>query len=92
MNKQQVRVKIYGQVQGVFFRAFTQEKAKELALTGWVKNKDDGSVEAVFQGAPKILHQMLDWCKEGSPHSTVDSLHPEWEGLDTVFDEFEIRY
>jgi len=69
-----VRVVISGRVQGVFFRAQTQDKARSLALTGWVKNTDSGTVEAVFDGEEEKINQMIDWCHQGPALSKVDSL------------------
>jgi len=84
------RVFISGRVQGVFFRIFTQKKAKSLGLSGWVKNLPDGRVEAVFEGEPEMIKQMLNWCDQGSPASQVDKierLEEEPEGLE----RFEIE-
>jgi len=84
------RVFISGRVQGVFFRIFTQKKAKSLGLSGWAKNLPDGRVEAVFEGEPKMIKQMLNWCDQGSPASQVDKierLEEEPEGLE----RFEIE-
>ena len=69
-----VHVFISGQVQGVFFRAHTKEKAEELNLAGWVKNLPDGRVEAVFEGEQDQINKMLVWCYQGSPTSQVDQV------------------
>ena len=68
----QVKVKIYGRVQGVFYRACTQEKAAALGVVGWVRNCDDGTVEALFQAEPERLKEMITWCHQGSPDAGVD--------------------
>jgi acylphosphatase len=68
------RVIVRGQVQGVFFRAATRERARELGLRGWVRNRADGSVEAVFEGPPGTLDTMLAFCREGPPFARVDGL------------------
>jgi len=70
---------ISGRVQGVFFRIFTQKKAESLGLCGWVRNLPDGRVEAVFEGEPEKIKQMLSWCDQGSPASQVDKVERQEE-------------
>ncbi len=81
-----------GKVQGVFFRANTERRANELKLTGWVRNKSDGSVEAVFEGPKNKIIEIIDWCKRHQPHARVDDVQLDWEQFQNEFDEFEIRY
>ena len=69
-----VEVKILGIVQGVFYRASTQNKAHELNLSGWVRNCDDGSVEALFQGDKEQVDEIIEWCKIGPDRAVVDSI------------------
>lgn len=69
-----VRVVVFGRVQGVFFRAETRRVAKELGLSGWVKNAPDGTVEAVFEGQPEMVDKAIDWCKTGPPGAIVSSI------------------
>jgi acylphosphatase len=64
------RLLITGRVQGVGFRFYAQRKARELGLTGWVRNRRDGSVEAVIQGAPAAVEAMIAWARRG-PSSAV---------------------
>jgi len=63
--KTRVHVVISGQVQGVWYRASTKEKAEELGLTGWVKNTTRGNVEAVFEGDESTVNEMIAWCWKG---------------------------
>ena len=72
-----VQVIISGRVQGVFFRASTQEKAQSLGLSGWVRNREDGTVEALFQGNDVAINSILTWCQIGSPASRVSSVDTE---------------
>lgn len=65
-------LRISGRVQGVGFRFHMERKARELNLTGWVRNRRDGSVEAVVQGAPEAVEAMLAWARRG-PSSAVVS-------------------
>jgi acylphosphatase len=69
-----VRVVVRGRVQGVFFRASCRRRASDLGLAGWVRNRTDGAVEAVFEGAPEAVAAILAWCREGPPDASVDSL------------------
>lgn len=63
---------ITGTVQGVFFRASTQQKAVELGLTGWVRNTDDGKVEVHAEGDEDSLSALQEWCQYGPKHAQVE--------------------
>lgn len=69
-----VSVRIYGRVQGVWFRAHTKEMADKLGLHGWVKNMPDGSVFAVFEGDENKIKEMIEWCRHGPPLARVERL------------------
>ena len=66
-----VRVRIHGKVQGVWYRAWTNEEARELGIDGWVRNRRDGTVEAVFAGSAADVDKLLDLCRSGPPLSRV---------------------
>ena len=68
-----VSVRVTGRVQGVWYRAWTAEQAKIRNLSGWVRNRNDGSVEAVFCGTEGDVASMLAACEEGPPLARVDS-------------------
>ena len=68
------RVVIRGRVQGVFFRASTRERAQELGADGWVRNRSDGSVEAVFEGPPDAVETLVGFCRMGPRVAHVDHL------------------
>ena len=85
-----IRVRISGRVQGVSFRVWTGRQARELGLSGWVRNSPDGAVEAVFEGEPDAVSAMVEWCSQGPRGAHVDSVDEateEPEGLPS----FEIR-
>lgn len=65
---------IKGKVQGVFYRATAKKKAKELNITGWIKNNEDGDVEAVASGAESALQTFIDWCKDGPEMAVVENV------------------
>lgn len=85
-----VHVLIKGKVQGVGFRASTRRRAKNLELAGWVKNLDNGDVEAVFEGSEENVDEMLDWCKKGPSLAKVVDVKVE-EEEPKVLESFEIK-
>ncbi len=91
-EKVRAHVVVSGRVQGVFFRAETQEKAKELGLFGWVKNLSEGRVEAVFEGERAKVEQLVKWAQKGPPGAIVNDLDLSWEEYRGEFSNFEIRY
>lgn len=68
-------IRVTGKVQGVFYRASTQEKSKELNVTGWCKNLDNGDVQIHAEGKQVDLQALLLWCKLGPPKAVVDSVN-----------------
>ncbi|KGE86887.1 MAG: acylphosphatase [Phaeodactylibacter xiamenensis] len=85
----QVKLRITGKVQGVFFRASTLEKAQQLHIKGWVKNEPDGSVSAVGQGPDSSLQNWIDWCREGPSEARVESVEVEEQPI-SALQQFEI--
>jgi len=88
----QLHVFISGRVQGVSFRDATRRRAMKSGVTGWVRNLDDGRVEAVFQGDPDATHALADWCGKGPVHAEVDEVIVKREPAETAYDSFEIRF
>lgn len=72
-----VHVRISGRVQGVWYRGWTVEQAQRLGLTGWVRNRADGSVEAVFQGTDAGVETMVKMCREGPSAARVGGITVE---------------
>lgn len=85
-----VHVRIEGRVQGVSFRAWAEATAMALGLTGWVRNRRDGAVEAVFQGPAGNVAEMLERCAGGPAAARVASVEIIGEGVG-VFRDFEVR-
>jgi len=87
------RVHIYvsGRVQGVFFRAATRRAASDLNLTGWVRNMDDGRVEAVLEGSDDNVDKMIAWCQVGPPAARVEKVTTEKEHYTGGFGDFSIK-
>ena len=82
---------VSGTVQGVYYRATTRDTACEEGVDGWVRNLEDGRVEAVFEGEADRVASMVEWCHTGSPRADVDDIDVEHEEPEGV-DGFEIRY
>lgn len=91
-KKVRVRVVITGRVQGVFFRMATRNEANSNGIFGWVKNRLDGAVEAIFEGDKNAVDAMLEWCKSGPPHARVERVDIQWEDPVNGFEQFDIRY
>lgn len=83
---------ISGRVQGVFFRAETQQAARMYGVTGWVRNRPDGTVEAVAEGEKADVLSLINWCKNGPPLSRVDEVKVGWQDFQGAFDAFTIKY
>jgi len=80
LNRRSVRVRIEGGVQGVGYRFWSNRVAEELGLTGWVRNRRDGSVEALFCGPADQVADMLERCKQGPPSARVTAINILAEG------------
>ena len=81
---------VSGMVQGVFFRVHAKDKADSLGLSGWVRNRHDGSVEAVLQGEPGPVAAMIELCRLGPAAARVDRVEIVGEGVG-AYDGFEVR-
>lgn len=72
-----VHIVITGRVQGVFYRRWTQERAQGHGVRGWVRNRQDGAVEAVFSGSPEAVDALLAECRQGPPAARVEDIAVE---------------
>ncbi|MCP3925955.1 MAG: acylphosphatase [Desulfobacterales bacterium] len=86
-----VHVVVSGKVQGVAYRHHTKTTALSNSISGWVKNNQDKTVEAVFEGEVENVREMINWCWEGSPSSAVDGVKVENIESEQSFDSFEIK-
>jgi len=82
-----LRVVIHGRVQGVGYRAWTEMMAVERGVEGWVRNRRDGSVEAVFAGAEEVVMTMIELCREGPPGARVEAV----DQLDGAAEDLALR-
>lgn len=93
MQDERVRAHVFvsGRVQGVYYRATTRDTAEQVGVDGWVRNLDDGRVEAVFEGDPDAVETMLEWCHEGSSAASVSDVDVEWETAEGL-EGFTVRW
>ena len=91
-NKVRAHVIISGRVQGVCYRMETQRAAKSIGVSGWVKNRFDGTVEAVFEGGKKQVDQIIDWCRKGPALARVSNIEIGWESVTGELRDFDITY
>jgi len=88
-----VRFRVYGKVQGVFYRKFIAQKLRQMGVRGYVRNLPDGSVEVVVRATGEELEAIRRALEEGSPMSETDQIEVEFlDGDDLIVDGFEIRY
>jgi len=92
MNNIRMRLIIEGRVQGVWFRESTRRQALGLGLTGWVKNRPDGTVEALVEGPEQEVNQLVSWCRKGPPTARVSGIHETEEAWQGQFDSFDIIF
>ena len=83
---------VFGRVQGVNFRYYTQREANALGLTGWVANRFDGSLEVVAEGKKAALQRLLSFLHHGPPSARVDRVASEWGEATGEYRRFRVRY
>ena len=71
------RVVVIGRVQGVFFRGSTEDEARARGVDGWVRNRRDGSLEAVFEGSPDAVEALVEFCRRGPRWAQVEKVEVE---------------
>ena len=89
---ERVEMRIVGRVQGVWYRKSTRDAALQRGLTGWVRNADDGSVEAVAEGPRAQLEDFIAWCRKGPAGARVDEIEATWAEATGAFEGFYVRH
>jgi acylphosphatase len=92
INLIRAHIKIYGRVQGVFFRSYTCDKANELGISGWVANESDGSVGIMAEGPDNQMEDFIAWCHSGPSTARVEKVEVQPEPYSGEFEGFSIRY
>jgi len=87
-----VKIKIFGRVQGVWFRESAKRKAGELLVAGWVKNEPDGSVYAEAEGEEGKIGEFIEWCHKGPELAKVEKVEVEEREDLEGYKNFEVRY
>jgi len=90
-NRVRAHVHVSGRVQGVYYRANTRDAARDAGVDGWVRNLDDGRVEAVFEGPRDAVEGMVEWCHDGSPAARVEDVDVTYEDARGE-DGFSVRW
>jgi acylphosphatase len=85
------RVVVRGEVQGVFFRDSTKKEAESRGVAGWVRNREDGAVEAVFEGSADAVEAMVEWCRSGPSRADVEDMDVSLEEDPDDLEGFEVR-
>ena len=86
-----LKIRVYGTVQGVGFRFFARDIATKLELTGFVRNQPDGSVYAEAEGEEVALQKFLDWCRKGPPFAKVEKIESDFSIASGKYEDFTIR-
>ena len=81
-------LKISGKVQGVYFRESLKKEAQRLGITGWVRNRRDGTVEALVQGEESPVREIIAWCHQGPPAAEVKEVLETDANHDSALAEF----
>jgi acylphosphatase len=92
MQQARAHLLIRGRVQGVFYRAFTRDIASHLGLNGWVRNLDNGSVEALLEGRKEDIEQAITHYHKGPPGARVEDIRVTWEDYKGDLEGFQVRY
>jgi acylphosphatase len=94
--EEQTKIRLHafveGEVQGVGYRNFVWENARSLSLTGWVRNRFDGSVEVLAEGPRSYLDVLVDALQQGPRSARVSDVRTEWKPAQGEFSEFKIRF
>jgi len=90
MANKRVQLFVRGRVQGVFFRAAAQREARRLGIGGWVKNRNDGTIEIIAEGEEDAIKELLGWAQRGPSAARVDDVDVRWRGYTGEFSEFRI--
>lgn len=90
MATKRVQMTVRGRVQGVFFRASAQREARRLGITGWVRNRADGSVEILAEGEEAGLRELVAFCSKGPSTARVDRVETRWRKYTGEFPDFKI--
>lgn len=92
MERVRAHVIVSGRVQGVNFRAYARDRAREAGVEGWVRNLSDGRVEAVFEGTRSAVQRLISWCYSGPSNAEVERVEVAWETPTGTEGAFSIQW
>jgi len=92
MSRARAHVVVSGKVQGVYFRSETRDQALALGVTGWIRNRTDGTVEGVFEGDREMVEKLVRWCWQGPPAAEVSNVQVEWQDYTGECSGFKIAF
>jgi acylphosphatase len=92
MDRARVHLTIHGLVQGVAFRAYTEEQARRLGVKGWVRNLPGGQVEAEAEGERSAVEALVAWCRHGPPAARVEGVQATWSAYRGDLGAFTTRH
>lgn len=92
MRNIRIRLTVEGRVQGVWFRESARKEAARLGVTGWVRNKPDGTVEVVVEGPEDRVRRLAAWCHHGPTSARVTKVHENPESYQGEFTGFDVVY
>ncbi|HEY6723941.1 MAG TPA: acylphosphatase [Polyangiaceae bacterium] len=90
MALKQLQLFVRGRVQGVYFRASTQREARRLGLSGWVRNRADGTVEILAEGEEVAIRELYGWAQKGPSAARVERVDTRWRGFSGDYPDFRI--
>lgn len=90
MALKQLNLTVHGRVQGVYFRASTQREARRLGVSGWVRNRPEGSVEILAEGEEVAIRELFGWAQKGPSAARVDHVDTRWRSFTGQFSDFRI--
>ena len=90
MASVRAHVLVTGYVQGVFYRHTAAKRARAKGLRGWIRNLPDGRVEAVIEGEEQAVRDLVEWCRSGPPHASVEDVEVSWEPPKTDSSGFNV--
>ena len=89
--RQRLHAQVFGQVQGVNFRFYTRATAREIGITGWVRNRSDGTVEVVAEGTKQQLERLIQFLNTGPVSAIVSQVQTDWLTATGEFADFQIN-
>ncbi len=90
MAQKRIHLVVRGRVQGVYFRASAKREARQLGLTGWVKNRNDNAVELLAEGEEDQVKDFLAWAQHGPSTARVDKVETRWRSYTGEYSNFQI--